>query len=64
LQGHYKDLDTVADVIRKRSEWLERLVRKDNKRVVKKISESKPEGRRRMGRRRLRWKILRMIYGR
>lgn len=60
----YKDLDTVADVIRKRSERVERFVRIDNERVVKKISESKPEGSRRMGRPRLRWKIMGRIYGR
>jgi hypothetical protein len=64
LRELYKDLDTVADVIRKRSERVERFVRIDNERVVKKISESKPEGSRRMGRPRLRWKIMGRIYGR
>jgi hypothetical protein len=38
---------------RKRLEWIRYLVRLNNGRVVKKIVESKPEERRRMGRPRL-----------
>jgi hypothetical protein len=36
-------------------EWIEHLVRTDHGRVVKRIFESKPKGRRRMGKPRLRW---------
>jgi len=51
----YKDLDMVADIKRKRSEWIGHVVRMDQGRTVKKISESKPEGNRRRGRPRMRW---------
>jgi hypothetical protein len=48
-------LEIVADIKKKRLEWIGLLVRMDHGRVVK-IFESKPEGRkRRLGRRRLRW---------
>jgi len=51
----YKDLDMVADIKRKRSEWIGLVVRMDQGRTGKKISESKTEGSRRRGRPRLRW---------
>lgn len=51
----YKDLDTAADIEKKRFEWLGHLVRMANGRIVKKIFESKQEGRRRVGRPRLMW---------
>ena len=38
-----------------KSEWIEQLVRTDQGAVVKRIIESQPEGRKRMGRPRLRW---------
>ena len=51
----YKDLDIVADIKRRRLKLIGQLVRMDHGRVVKKMFESKPEGRERMGRTRLRW---------
>jgi hypothetical protein len=36
-------------------EWIEHVVRMDNERANKKIFDSKPGGRRRKGRPRLRW---------
>jgi len=50
----YKDLDIVADIKRKRMEWIRHLKGMDNGRVVMKISESKPDGRKRMGRTKMR----------
>ena len=50
-----EDFDVVADITKKRLEWIGHLVRMDHGRVVKKIFDSKPEGRRRMGRPRSRW---------
>jgi hypothetical protein len=41
-----KDSGIVADTKKKRLEWIRYLVRMDHGNVVKKISESKPEGRR------------------
>jgi hypothetical protein len=40
----YKDLDTVADINRKRMEWTGHVVRTDLGRTVKNIQKSKPEG--------------------
>jgi hypothetical protein len=52
----YKDLDTVADITKKRLERTGHLVRMDHGRIIKTIFESKREGRRRrIVRRRLRW---------
>jgi hypothetical protein len=45
LRVQYKDLDTVADIIKKILQWLGNVVRMDHARIVKKIFESKPEGR-------------------
>ena len=55
LRELYKDLDIVADIKKKRLEWIGHVVRMDQGRTVKKIFESKPEGSRRRGRPRLRW---------
>jgi len=55
LREIYKDLDIVADIKLKRLEWTGHVVRMDQGRTVQKIFESKPEGRRRKGRPRLRW---------
>ena len=49
-----KDLDVAAD-IKKRLEWIGCLVRMDQRRTVKKIYESKPEGSRRQESPRFRW---------
>jgi hypothetical protein len=45
----------VADINRKWLEWLGHVIRMGERRVDKKIFESKPEGRRKVGRPRLRW---------
>jgi hypothetical protein len=55
LRELYKDLYIVADIKKKRLEWLGHLVRMHHGKRVQKISESKLEGRRRMGRPRFRW---------
>ena len=55
MRALYKDLDIVADINRKRSERTGHVVRMDQGKTIKKISESKPEGSRRKGRPRLRW---------
>ena len=51
----YKDLDVVADIKKKRLEWIGHVVKMDQRRIVKKRCESKPQGSRRTGRPRLRW---------
>jgi hypothetical protein len=43
----YKHLDIVADIKRKRVERIGHVVRMDHGRTVKKVFQSKPEGRRR-----------------
>jgi len=55
LWNQCEDFDIVADITKKRLEWIGHLVRMDHGRVVTKISDSKPEGRRRLGRPRSRW---------
>jgi hypothetical protein len=45
----YKDLDIVADIKKKGLKSVCHLLRMDQRMVVKKTFESKPEGRRRMG---------------
>jgi hypothetical protein len=55
LRELYKAPDLVADINRKRLEWLGHVIRMDQRRVVKKIFDSEPEGRRKVGRPRLRW---------
>ena len=51
----YIDLDIVTDIKIKRSKLVGHVVRMDQGRVVKIVFQSKPEGRRRMARPRLRW---------
>jgi hypothetical protein len=46
LRELYKDLDILADIKKKRLEWLGHLVRIEHGRIVRKIFESKAEGRR------------------
>jgi DNA-binding PadR family transcriptional regulator len=53
-QELYTDLNVVRDTTN-RSGWIGHLVRMDHGRAPKKIFESKPEGRERMGRPRQRW---------
>jgi hypothetical protein len=55
LRELHKAPDLVVDINRKRLEWLGHVIRTDQRRVVKKIFDSKPEGRRKVGRPRLRW---------
>ena len=55
LRELYEDVDIVADIKKKRWEWIGHVVRMDKGRTVKKVFESKPEGSRRRGRPRLRW---------
>jgi hypothetical protein len=50
LRKLYKDLDTVAHINMKRLDWTGHVVRMNQGRTVKKIFESKQEGRRRWGR--------------
>jgi len=53
LREQYKDVDIVADIKKKRLEWIGQVVRMDQGTIAKKIFESKLEGSRR-GRPRLR----------
>jgi hypothetical protein len=46
LRELYRAVDTIADIKRKRLEWIGRVVRMDQGRVDKKIFDCKPEGRR------------------
>ena len=55
LRELYKDLDIVADIKKKRLEWIGHIVGMDQGRIVKEIFEGKLEGSRRRGRTRLRW---------
>jgi hypothetical protein len=55
LRELYKAPDLVADIKSKQLEWLGHVIRMDQRRVVKKIFDSKPERRRKVGRLRLRW---------
>jgi hypothetical protein len=55
LRELHKDLDRVANIKRKRLEWIGHVVRMDQGRTVKKIFESKPEGSRRKGRSIMKW---------
>lgn len=47
-------MDILADIKKKRLEWIGQLVKLDQGRVVEKISDTKLEGRRRRGSPRLR----------
>jgi hypothetical protein len=50
-----KELHTVADIKKRRLEWIGHVVRMKHGRTVKKIFEGKLEGRRRIERPRMRW---------
>jgi hypothetical protein len=47
LREFYRDIDTVADIKKKRLEWIEHVERMDQGRAFEKIFESKPERSRR-----------------
>jgi len=51
----YKDRDIVTYIKKKGVEWIGYVVRMDHGRTVKKVFQSKTEGRRRRGIHRLRW---------
>jgi hypothetical protein len=51
----YKPPDLVTDIKRRRLQFLEHVIGMDQTRVSKNIFESKPEGRRKLGRTILRW---------
>jgi hypothetical protein len=55
LQGLYKDPDIVADIRRGRLQWLGHMIRMDDSRLIKRVLDGKPGGRRTIGRPRLRW---------
>jgi hypothetical protein len=55
LRELYKAPDLVVDIKMKRLEWLGHVIRMDQRRAVKKIFDSKPEERIKVGRPRLRW---------
>jgi hypothetical protein len=55
LRELIKAPELVADINRKQLKWLGHVTRMDQRRVVKKIFDSKPEGRRKVARPRLRW---------
>jgi hypothetical protein len=54
LQEMYKDLDILADITKKRLEWIEHVVRMDHGREAEKVFESETGGRRRLERQSLR----------
>ena len=55
IAGNVKRFRYVADTTNKKLEWIGHIVRMDRARVVKKLFDCKSEGRRRMGRPKLRW---------
>lgn len=55
LYDKFKSPDIIAIIKVRRLEWLGHVMRMQNQRTAKKILEGKPEGRRRIGRPRLRW---------
>jgi len=52
---HGATLKIVADIKKKRFEWIGHVVRMDQGRTVRKVFERKPEGSKRRGRPRVRW---------
>jgi hypothetical protein len=55
LQNVYKSPDIVAEIKLRRLEWLEHVIRMEDTRIPKMIVNAKPEGRRGVGRPKLRW---------
>jgi hypothetical protein len=55
LMALYQELDTVAEIKKARLRWLGHVERMSENRVIKKLYMSKPEGRRSVGRPKMRW---------
>jgi hypothetical protein len=55
LMALYQELDIVAEIKNARLKWLGHIERMSEDRVIKKLYMSKPEGRRSVGRRKMRW---------
>jgi hypothetical protein len=55
LQNVYRSPDIVTEIKVRRLEWLGHIIRMDGARMVKKVFVSKPEGRRDIGRPKLKW---------
>ena len=51
----HKDLNIATDIKKRKLEWIQCVVRMDQRRTVRKIFESKPEKSRRRASPRLRW---------
>jgi ribosomal 50S subunit-associated protein YjgA (DUF615 family) len=54
LQVLHKETDIVADIRRRRVQWLGHMIRMDDSRLIKRVLDCKPGGRRTIGRPRLR----------
>jgi hypothetical protein len=55
LMALYQELDIVAEIKKARLRWLGHVERMSEDRVIKKLYKSKPEGRRSVGRPKMRW---------
>jgi hypothetical protein len=55
LMALYQELDRVAEIKKVRLRWLGHVERMSDDRVIKKLYMSKPEGRRSVGRTKMRW---------
>jgi hypothetical protein len=55
LMALYQELDIVAEIKKARLRWLGHIERMSEDRVIKKLYMSKPEGRRSVGRPKMRW---------
>jgi hypothetical protein len=55
IQNVYKSLDIVTEIKVRRLEWLGHVVRTEDTRLPKMVFNAKPEGKRGVGRPRLRW---------
>jgi hypothetical protein len=55
LQNVYRSPDIVTEIKVRRLEWLGHIIRMDGAGMAKKVFVSKPEGRRNIGRPKLRW---------
>jgi len=55
LMALYQELDIVAEIKKARLRWLGHVERMSEDRVIKKLYMSKPEGRRSVGRPKMRW---------
>ncbi|KAJ4430435.1 hypothetical protein ANN_22651 [Periplaneta americana] len=53
--GSLKAIYIVAEIKARRLEWLGHVIRMNDQRIPKKILNTKPEGRRNIGRQKLRW---------